>query len=347
MQATELACYFGYLSRGRIGSLIGGLGFVLPGLLGMLLLSFLYDKYGLKNDHVLASFHTVQITTCAMVFRATFKLSESALLNKAKTQLNWYRGFLCLFCFLTSVLRLNFFIALGACGVMNTLFVIAEEKKEFFYNILSVLFAIGTIGFYGLYVSINGVPSGSMIGSSNSTVSGTSYSSLLELGLIAGMVTFGGAYTTLPFIYAAAVTSGKWLTENQFLDAIALTNMMPTPLVTFVTVVGWIGHGVGGSIIIAIGIFLPAFSFTLIGHKFFEKIVDNKRVEPFLDGVGAAVIGLLLYTSFQFLKNVVSSGLDSAVFFLSLSTIFYFTDKYTQVITLIVSAMTGQILNIY
>jgi chromate transporter len=68
------------------------------------------------------------------------------------------------------------------------------------------------------------------------------------------MVTFGGAYTTLPFIYAAAVTSGEWLTEQQFLDAIAITNMMPTPLVTFVTLVGWIGHGLGGAIVIAIGI---------------------------------------------------------------------------------------------
>jgi chromate transporter len=215
------------------------------------------------------------------------------------------------------------------------------------YSIMALMVAVATIGFYGLYVSLKGIPSGSMIGSADSTVTGTSYSALLELGLIAGMVTFGGAYTTLPFIYAAAVTSGGWLTDSQFLDAIAITNMMPTPLVTFVTVVGWIGHGIGGAVIIAIGIFLPAFSFTLIGHKFFEKVVDNKLMEPFLDGVGAAVIGLLLYTSFQFLKGVIETGLDSSVFVLSFLSIFYFTDKYTQPITIIVSAMAGQILNQY
>jgi len=68
----------------------------------------------------------------------------------------------------------------------------------------------------------------------------------LSTGLIAGMVTFGGAYTTLPFIYAAAVQSGGWLSQRAFLDAIAITNMMPTPLVMFVTLVGYVGHGVLG-----------------------------------------------------------------------------------------------------
>jgi len=61
------------------------------------------------------------------------------------------------------------------------------------------------------------------------------------------MVTFGGAYTTLPFIYAAAVQSGGWLSQRAFLDAIAITNMMPTPLVMFVTLVGYVGHGVIGT----------------------------------------------------------------------------------------------------
>jgi chromate transporter len=287
-----------------------------------------------------------------MIFRATYKLAESALCNKAKTEIVWERGLLCLFTFLTSVIQLNFFISLGVSGIANALFVYATHHKDNQYRqwaciIVAWLFLIGAIGFYGLYVSIHGVPQGSMISSENSTVTGTSYSSLLELALIAGCVTFGGAYTTLPFIYAAAVTSGGWLSDRQFLDAIAITNMMPTPLVSFVIVVGWIGHGVGGAVIMAIGIFLPAFSFTIIGHKFFEKVVDNELVEPFLDGVGSAVIGLLLFTAFQFLKGVVFTGLECAVFVLSLASLFNFTNKYTQPITLIVSAIAGQILNIY
>ena len=74
-----------------------------------------------------------------------------------------------------------------------------------------------------------------------------------------------GAYTTLPFIYAVAVTKGQWLTNQQFLDAVALVNVTPTPLVSFVTLVGWIGHDIGGAILITLGIFIPAMSFTFIG----------------------------------------------------------------------------------
>lgn len=339
-EATELACYFGYLSRGRIGSLIGGLGFILPGLLGMLLWSYLYVNYGIQNDHVQASFMAVQNTVAAMIFRATYKLGEGALKDKHTKTFSWDRGFLFLFTFLTAVIRLNFFIALGVCGVMNSLF---ESNIKHKHN-LAYLCAGSTIGFYILYVALEGVPSESMVGGADSTVSSTSLTSLFELGLIAGMVTFGGAYTTLPFIFSVAVQSGKWLEEGEFLDAIAITNMMPTPLVTFVTLVGWIGNGVGGALIMVLGIMLPAFSFTFIGHNFFEHLVDNKYVEPFLDGVSASVIGLLLMTAFQFVKGVVESGVDAVVFFLSFAVVFHFTDKYTQPLAIIVSAMAGQVL---
>ncbi len=115
---------------------------------------------------------------------------------------------------------------------------------------------------------------GGDIGGSDSN--GTSLTALFELGLIAGMVTFGGAYTTLPFICQAAVLHGKWLTQGQFLDSLAITNVMPTPLVSFVTCVGWVGHGLSGAVVMTVGIFLPAMSFTLIGHSFFE----SRRREP-------------------------------------------------------------------
>ena len=73
-EATELACYFGYLSRGRVGALVGGVGFVLPGLLLMLLASYLYTQFGISSSHVSASFKAVQITVAAMIFRATYKV---------------------------------------------------------------------------------------------------------------------------------------------------------------------------------------------------------------------------------------------------------------------------------
>jgi putative chromate ion transporter len=352
-EATELACYFGYLAGGRFGSFLGGLGFVLPGVCGMMLWSYIYTSFGITNPHVAASFRAVQIAVSAMIFRATFKLAEGALLEKPNKTFNWNKGYLCMMCFLTTTIGLNFFISLGVAGMMNAVF----ETKFVMNSKLAYLMSMCTIGFYILYVELNSIPSGSLIGSSSSVGSSTSYGSLFELGLVAGCVTFGGAYTTLPFIYSSAVVAGGWLSQTQFLDAVAITNMMPTPLVSFVTLVGYVGHGPGGAMLMVVGIFIPAFSFTIVGHKFFEAFVNNKFVHPFLDGVAAAVIGLLLVTCFQFLGHVIGSdtapgrndgqyfgGIDAVVFFLSFCCLFYFTDKFTQPLVIVAAAIAGQTL---
>jgi chromate transporter len=234
------------------------------------------------------------------------------------------------------VIGINFFITLAVSGVMNTLFLSNIPYKQY----LAYLAAVATIGFYVLYTQLNGVPSYALVGDASAT---DSFRDIFVLGLIAGCVTFGGAYTTLPFIYAQAVTKGGWLTDKEFLDALAITNVMPTPLVSFVTMVGWFGNGPIGSILMTIGIFLPAFSFTIIGHKFFEEFVHNPVIEPFLDGVSSAVIGLLLFTAFQFLL-VVKSGIDACVFLLSMAAIFTYKDKYTQPVTIAMAAIAGQVL---
>ena len=108
--------------------------------------------------------------------------------------------------------------------------------------------------------------------------------------------------------------------------------------------VGYIGNGVGGSLLMTLGIFLPAFSFTIIGHNIFESLVNNSFIEPFLDGIASAVIGLLLSTAFQFVKDIIETGVDAVVFFLAFYTVFYFTDKYTQPIVIAVAAIAGQTL---
>jgi putative chromate ion transporter len=343
-EATELACYFGYLSKGRFGALLGGLGFVLPGCSVLLFLAWLYKNYGLSSSVVNRSFTCVQIAVSAMIFRATYKLGEGTILTKAK-EIHWEKGFLCLFAFLTSVIKLNFFITLGVCGLIHVVFETSLLKTDLQKQVLGYSIAAVTIGFYVLYCELNGVPDGNLVGgSSASGYTNTDYRSLFVLGLIAGCVTFGGAYTTLPFIYSVAVTTGGWLTDRQFLDAIAITNMLPTPLVSFVIIVGFIGHSVGGAILMCIGIFLPAFSFTIIGHEIFQAVVDNKYVEPFLDGIASAVIGLLTFTCFQFLKSVIREGLDAVVFLLAFSSLFTFTNKYTAPITLLVAAIAGQVL---
>lgn len=107
---------------------------------------------------------------------------------------------------------------------------------------------------------------------------------LFALGLVAGSLSFGGAYTAIPFIQVEAVLKGGWLPARIFLDGIAIGNILPAPLVIFATFVGFqggladgsLGTAFAGAVIITTGMFFPCFVFTIAGHGLLEKLVRNK-----------------------------------------------------------------------
>ena len=99
-------------------------------------------------------------------------------------------------------------------------------------------------------------------------------------------LTFGGAYTAIPFVEDDAVGEDGWMTTGQFLDGLALSGVIPAPLVIFATFVGYAGGGPLGAVAMTIGIFLPAF-ITLVGHRYLEAAVANVRLHAILDGITA------------------------------------------------------------
>ena len=84
-----------------------------------------------------------------------------------------------------------------------------------------------------------------------------------------------------------------WLTDQQFVDGLAIGGVLPAPLIIFSTFVGYVAGGLPGGIAMTVGIFLPAFLFPIFLHRQLVAIADNPRVRPFLLGVAAGVIGLI------------------------------------------------------
>jgi hypothetical protein len=143
------------------------------------------------------------------------------------------------------------------------------------------LFILQYVG-YAIYAVFRGVPSpGSLALGIAKT---PSLVNLFVLGLVAGSLSFGGAYTAIPFIQVEAVLKGAWLPQRVFIDCIAIGNVLPAPLVIFATFVGFqggntnggLGSAFAGAIIITIGMFFPCFLFTIAGHSLLEKLVHNK-----------------------------------------------------------------------
>jgi len=112
-------------------------------------------------------------------------------------------------------------------------------------------------------------------------------------GLRAGLLTFGGAFTVIPFLQQGAVVDHGWLTESQFVDGLALSGILPAPLIIFSTFVGYLAGGLAGALAMTVGIFLPAFVFPIFFHRFFVRVAESERVHAFLLGVAAGVIGLI------------------------------------------------------
>ena len=124
-------------------------------------------------------------------------------------------------------------------------------------------------------------------------------------GLKAGLLTFGGAYTVIPFLRESAVAGHHWLTSGQFVDGLAIGGILPAPLIIFSTFIGYVTGGIGGAFAMTVGIFLPAFVFPIFLHRYLVATAENDRLRPFLLGVAAGVVGLIGAVTVQIIDTSV------------------------------------------
>ncbi len=138
---------------------------------------------------------------------------------------------------------------------------------------------------------------------------------LFAHGLVAGLVTFGGAYTALPYVASVAAGDDGWMTQQACLDGIAIASVLPAPLVIFGTFVGYQGGGLAGALAFTAGIFLPAFAFTFIGFGLFERLVCWPPARSALDFLGAVAVGLIIGAALHFVMETCGGWPKRAVFF--------------------------------
>jgi chromate transporter len=132
-------------------------------------------------------------------------------------------------------------------------------------------------------------------------------------GLKAGLLTFGGAYTVVPFLHDSAVEGQHWLTEEQFIDGLAIGGILPAPLIIFSTFVGYLAGGLVGALLITLGIFIPAFVFPIFFHRHLVAIAENERLHQFLLGVAAGVIGLIAAVTVEIIDTSVVDAYTAAL----------------------------------
>ena len=325
-EAHELCVYFGMLARGRIGGLLAGLGFMLPGLLLILTLSWAYTGSGSMPPAALAAFVGMQAGVVALIVRATHRIAQHSLTNR------WLCA-IALVAAIADLLGVHFAVSLACAGAIHCA---ARER----HLVVVGIAAAAWVAVAAWMVATAGASDVSLPAEPASTTV-PSLATILAAGLRAGLLTFGGAYTAISFLEADAVGPNGWMTTTTFLDGVALSGVLPAPLVIFGTFVGWIGRGLLGALVITAGIFGPAFGFTLVAHDLLERVVQRPRVREVLDGVTAGVVGLIAATAIKLAPAALSSVPRVAIAAVTLAMLYMLKSRLAVLYVMLTAAAAG------
>jgi chromate transporter len=315
-EAHELCVYFGRLRGGKLGGFLAGLGFMLPGFLLMLGLSILYVEANLAS-HLDQLFYGLKAAVGALVARALVRLARSFITDVPLALLA-----LAAFAF-TQFASANFVLVLLGAGLVYELWTNSERWIGRASSISPAAVS--------LFVVLGAV-----------TIS-LSAQIFLE-GLKAGLLTFGGAYTVIPFLQQGAVEHHHWLTNSQFVDGLAIGGVLPAPLIIFSTFVGYLAGGLSGALLITLGIFIPAFVFPIFLHRYLVAVAENPRIRPFLLGVAAGVIGLIASVTVQILDTSVVDVYTAILAAAAFVVLYHFHGKLTVLYVVLGCGAIGALL---
>jgi len=310
--STQMAIYSAYRVAGPAGAVIGGLGFIVPAVIIILALSVIVLGHAppLWVRGAGAGAGAAVPAVAAAAARALLAPS----LERARSQANLWAW--------------TAFVIAGAAAAV----VVGAD-------LVLVLVACGAVE----VVRRRGTPSLSAIALSAlpAAVSTGGYGALAWTALKVGALSFGGGFVIIPLMQGDAVHVNHWMTNAQFLNAVALGQITPGPVVATIAAVGYAAHGLAGGIMAAAIGFAPSFTFVLVAGRRFDGIRDLPGPRAFLDGAGPAAIGAIGGATVT-LARVLTEGWQFGVLAAALLALLAF--RRGVVLTLVSAALVGVVL---
>ena len=272
--AAQLAMYLGWLVDGVLGATLVGIAFVLPSFLIVIVLAAGYARAG-GLPIIGALFYGVSAAVIALLARAGYRLARSTV---ACDGLLWaVAGANAL---ATAVLRRESVVLV----LLSGLFVLAARSvsraKTDESSGAARTAAIGAASMLSRFAGL--------------AIGASSLPALFVFFALSGLVVFGSGLAIVPFLHGGVVVERHWLTEQQFLDAVAISLLTPGPVVITVAFIGFLVAGLAGGTVAAVGVFLPAYLVVLLLAPRFGAIRADGRARTFASGVTAAAVGALL-----------------------------------------------------
>ncbi len=255
--AAQLAICLGFIHSRVRGATLVGLTFVLPSFLMTVAIGWLYVRYG-GLPWMQAVFYGVSAAVIAIIVRAGYKLAR---------------------------------LTLGRDRTLWAVFALMGVATAWTESEILTLFVL-----CGVATLVLQAPPAFLRRSSPACVGLATPALLVELLWFftkAGAFVFGSGLAIVPFLYGGVVQQHRWLTDKQFLDAVAVAMLTPGPVVITVAFIGYLVAGFAGAGAAAVGVFLPVYLFVVIPYPWFDRISANPQVKAFVNGVTAAASGAI------------------------------------------------------
>jgi chromate transporter len=274
--AAQLAIYLGWAKGGVFGATAVAAAFILPSFLMVLAISAAYVRFG-GLSWMQSAFYGIGAAVIAIIARSALKLVKLTL---GKDRLLW---------------------ALFAASALAT----AWTESE----IIWLFLASGVVALVVRSRQLRGLPLASLlppgtlaiIASAATTGAAVTWPLLGRIAFYfaeAGSFVFGSGLAIVPFMHGGVVNQFHWLTERQFLDAVAVAMITPGPVVITVAFIGYLVAGPLGASAASVGVFLPCYLFVIVPAPYFRRFADNPKVRAFVDGVTAAATGAIAGAAF-------------------------------------------------
>ena len=271
--AAQLSIYLGYVHYRIVGATLAGIGFVIPSFIMVVLLGMAYKLYG-GLAWMQSVFYGVGAAVIGIIANSSYKLTTKSIgkFNFQSFKQNWLLWLFFIVAaaitYFTQQEQVLLFVAAGL------LYMFVKAPPKWVSGKTANSFVLLQIGFWN-YES----------------------STITKIAIFftkAGAFVFGSGLAIVPFLHAGVVTENHWLTEQQFVDSVAVAMITPGPVVITVGFIGYLIAGFPGASVAALATFLPCWLFTIIPAPYFKKIAKNQSVKAFVEGITAAVVGALV-----------------------------------------------------
>ena len=317
--AAQLAMYIGWLRAGFIGTTAVGIAFVLPSFVMAVLVAGLYLHFG-SLPWIQGMFYGIGAAVIAIIARSAIKLVRTTV----RSDVLLWMIFAALA--ITTAWTQSEIIWLFILAGLVAMFIKAPPSA---FQGRSILLFAGT---NPLLSGIHGVAGAATVGG------------LFFFFLKAGAFVFGSGLAIVPFLYGGVVVKFHWLTEQQFVDAVAVAMITPGPVVITAAFIGYLVAGVIGAVLAAFAVFAPPYLLILFGAPYYRRFAQNRQVKAFVQGVTAAAVGAIAGAAYILARR---SLVDASTIIIGIATltVLMLTKQIPEPVLILVAGVAGLLLH--